>query len=868
MILSRKCLSLLLLVLLAGFFGPALRLVSVAQGGTTSGHVDHRAPQTTPDDVDLPPRTGYIPMPLDMSHYKVVQAPAGVDLDSLPSRWDWREAGKVSPVKDQGACGACYAFALNGAFESRLLIDGAGLFDWSENNAKECFWEELFDYRPGGRSLGSCNGGNAYMVANQYARFGSVNESCDPYSANDVACSAGCPYQKTVLGWSLINGGDIPDPSIIKAYIQTYGPVHTSLYVGNGDAWDTEFNNYDGSYTLYYVGAQPTNHAVLIVGWDDNLSHAGGKGAWIVKNSWGTGWGNAGFFTIAYGSARIGTDTGFVSAWMEYDPTGGLLHYDEAGMNDSVGWIGSKTDWGLARFSPTRNTRATRAEFWTTDATTDVDLYLYDTFDGNSLGGLLWSRVDLAYNEAGYHSVPIDPTVPVYAGNEVFLVVQLTNATSVYPLPMDGRSPAQTNRTFHSYDGSAGSWSDVGTRFNADVAIRLRTGDPLVLPTPTPTITRTPTRTPTASPTWKPFTPVAWVRIPILLKRLDVGALPTAQATVTRTPTGVLASATPTRTRTPSPTTTIPSSSPTPTVTSVSGGVMKVTLPGSPASLAVNPTNGRLYVARNSSLDVAVLDLNTFGWITNRPLDTDPSVVRVNASLGLGYAGYGNPLHVFSCGDNSLQGELATGPYETSELAVNPTNHRVYVGDTAVFVDQQDKVQVFDGTTNGLVGAVDLGVSANYENIGVAVNRTTGLAYAAYSGDSTVVIIGTGATIQGRMTASQMAEWPYSPWMAVNSVTNRLYLRGLTQTVVFDLNSGTEVGTLGRTGLLALDEVNNRIYIHRSNRLYVYDGATNSTVREVDLTDWYYVTDIAFDPVNRRVLLTVPDSDLIVVVPD
>lgn len=882
--MSRRCLTVLFLSLVMVALGPLAERVCVAQDGSGSAHQEHRAPVVIPSGGTSRPGTGYVPMQIDLSHLKA-RPPDGVDLSGLPSRWDWREVGKVSPVKNQGTCGACYAFALNAAFESRLLMDGAGLFDWSENNAKECFWEELNNYRPGGWPMGSCDGANCYMVANQYARFGTVNDACDPYVASDVGCSTGCPYQKTLLGWSLINGGNIPDPSIIKAYIQTYGPVHTSLYAGNGDAWDTKFSNYDGSYTLYYTGAQRTNHAVLIVGWDDNLAHAGGKGAWIVKNSWGTGWGSSGFFTIAYGSASIGTDTGYVSAWMEYDSAGGLLYYDEAGMNDSIGWVGSKTDWGLAAFSPTRNTRATRVEFWTSDATIDVDLYLYDSFDGDGLDGLLWSQLNLAYNEVGYHSVPIDPSIPLYAGNDVFVVVQLTNKTSLYPLPVDGYSPAQTSRTFHSYDGSDGSWSDVGSRFNADVAIRLRTGDPLVVPTLSPTITRTPTRTMTPSPTWKAFTPAAWVRIPILLKRIDVGALPTTQATGTRTSTQGAPSATPTRTRTPTatvpgatpsmtrtPTMTAsaapPTRTPTPTETSEVPAVVPVSLPGAPASLAVNAANGRLYVARESASDVAVLDLDTLEWVTNRPLQLDPGVVRVDGGLGRGYAGWGDPLYVFSCNDNSLQGELSVGPYEASELAVNEVNHLVYVGETAVFVDQQDKVYVFDGTNQSLIGAADLGVSAHFESLGLAVNPVTGLAYVAYSGDDRVAIIDTGANILGRITPSQMAQWPYEPWLALNSATNRLYLRGETETVVVSLAGNAEVGTLSRTGLVAVDEGRNRVYVQRGDKVYVFDGDTNAMLREIDIGAWYIVTDIAFDPVNHRVLLAAPDDDLIMVVPD
>jgi hypothetical protein len=129
------------------------------------------------------------------------------------------------------------------------------------------------------------------------------------------------------------------------------------MYAGDGDAWETEFMNYNGSYTLYYPGTEPVNHMVLIVGWDDSLIHAGGTGGWIVKNSWGTDWGGTcgygterGYFTIAYGSASIGTDSCFVYAWQDYDPNGGIMFYDEVGGWTSAWGCSNTTGWGLCKF--------------------------------------------------------------------------------------------------------------------------------------------------------------------------------------------------------------------------------------------------------------------------------------------------------------------------------------------------------------------------------------------------------------------------------------------------------------------------------------------------------------------------------------
>lgn len=547
MLLVPLCLALCLVVVLP----PGASLSQVASPPTPVPDAHPPVGETAPASVrplpDVSSRTGYLPMPMDLSHLKGDQMPAGIRAADLPARWDWRDAGALTPVRNQGNCGSCYSFAFLGAFESKLLRDGAGAFDLSENHAKECNWEELNGFYQGGAPWGSCNGGNAVMVANLLSQKGAVLESCDPYQPANVGCQTSCPYQKTLLGWRQIAGEVVPNTNVLKAYIYNYGPVNAAMYAGTDwDAWGSEFKRYNGSYVLYYPGIERPNHAVLIVRWDDRLPHAGGTGAWIVKNSWGSGWGDSGYFTIAYGSARMGEDSGFITDWQNYDPDGGLLYYDEGGWwLSSVGWAGSYTDWGLVKFFPATATRVTRVEFWTRDATSDVDVYIYDTFNGTSLGTLLFARENLSFSEAGYHSVPVNPPVAVAAGDDVVAVVKVTNVNVGWPLVVDSRGPSERGRTYHSSNGASGSWVDVGFFANADVAIRLRTSrvQPTATPTatPSPTSTRTPTattsptitRTPTVSPTPKPFTPTTWLSLPIILKGHQPALLPTPTPTVT-----------------------------------------------------------------------------------------------------------------------------------------------------------------------------------------------------------------------------------------------------------------------------------------------------------------------------------------------
>ncbi len=407
------------------------------------------------------PGKGFVPPPF---YLPSVDAPApGISLP-LVARFDWRETGKVTSVKNQGACGSCYAFASAATLESKLLIDDEGTFDFSENNIKEC------DYYGS-----SCGGGNFWRVANLLSTRGTVLEACDPYVASDVTCKGTCAYAATLLDWREFSHDAIPDVATIKAYLQTYGPIYTAMNAGHGDAWDTEFGHYDGSYTLYCGATGTSNHAVLIVGWDDNLTHADGQGAWIVKNSWGTSWGGAcgygterGYFTLAYGSANIGSWASFLSTWQAYDTDGSLLYYDEAGYTNSVGY-GTTTAWGFCKSIPVDDVILKRVEFWTCDATPDVDVYIYDNFNGTSLSNLIASKLNSSFDLPGYHSVEIASVPRVSSGNDVYVVVKITDASYKYPLTYDSVGPRSAATSYISSNGS--SWSEWTP---GDLGIRLR----------------------------------------------------------------------------------------------------------------------------------------------------------------------------------------------------------------------------------------------------------------------------------------------------------------------------------------------------------------------------------------------------------
>jgi C1A family cysteine protease len=450
-----------------GLAGIAVLIMAVAVAAQTPVV----APPRPGDPPVVTERTGFVPPDWDLSHLSLGTPSLvskgvrrhGATTAGLPERWDWREQGKVSPVKHQWSCGCCFAFASMGNVESRLLIDLDSLYDLSENNAKECSYGSP-----------SCSGGDFFEVANLLSQYGTVLESCDPYVAADVSCNSGCDYGYTLQDWRVINTDSVPAHTLLQDYIYLHGPIYSSVYAST-----EAFDSYDGSTVIYDPSNPGTDHAIMIIGWDDTLSHAGGQGAWICKNSWGTGWGGTcgygtegGYFYIAYGSLGIGSWSSYAYHLSPYDDSQVLLAYDEAGWTGQFG-LGALTAWGLVAFTPAADVDITQVEIWTTDATTDIDVDIYADFGGSTPSTLLNTKHNTSFTEAGYHTITLDSVLSVTAGEDIYVVVKITNASYNMPMAYDASGPRESGKMYFSHNGS--SWTDIyGSGINGDLTIRAR----------------------------------------------------------------------------------------------------------------------------------------------------------------------------------------------------------------------------------------------------------------------------------------------------------------------------------------------------------------------------------------------------------
>ena len=241
-----------------------------------------------------------------------------------PAALDWRNNGGnfVTPVKSQGSCGSCVAFGVIASVESQIkMLRGASYaIDLSEAHFFYCH------ARSEGRNCGYNNdpkGGwwpeNAMKL---FQSQGVTEEAFYPYTAGDQNCTgklAGWDSRLTkIAGYSKITGIEA-----IKEYVATKGPVEACYSVYQ------DFYNYRSGVYRYTSGTLLGGHCVCIVGYDS----AGGY--WICKNSWGTNFGESGFFKIAFGQCGI---EGSV-----YGATGIVNNYNISGVKVQGLWATNET---------------------------------------------------------------------------------------------------------------------------------------------------------------------------------------------------------------------------------------------------------------------------------------------------------------------------------------------------------------------------------------------------------------------------------------------------------------------------------------------------------------------------------------------
>ena len=386
-------------------------------------------------------------------------------ISRLPEVYDLRNIGKVTPVKDQLDIGACWAFATLGAIESSLLP--GQVFDFSEDHISLNH----------GYNLTQNEGGDFQISLAYLARWsGPVLESQDPYGdgISNPNLKAAAHVQEAIILPS-------KDYSAIKRAIMKYGGVQTSIHIRDiaqqelGDAYNPK------TFAFYYKGQSLPNHDVVIVGWDDTYSASNfttpplKNGAFICRNSYGTTFGDKGYFYVSYDDVLIGKEN---IVYTKIEPS---TNYDNIYQSDWLGWVGrigfgKDTAFFSNVYTTDKKETLEAVSFYATDMDTEYEVYVVEKFETESDFAKKRLITRGAFDYAGYYTIKFNTPIPVEGTFAV--IVKVTTPDSLYPVAAEYDKEVawledvdlSDGRGYMSFDGL--SWESTEKVLESNVCLK------------------------------------------------------------------------------------------------------------------------------------------------------------------------------------------------------------------------------------------------------------------------------------------------------------------------------------------------------------------------------------------------------------
>ncbi len=359
----------------------------------------------------------------------------------LPAAYDMRDYGRVTPVRDQGRYGTCWAFASLGALETTLLPQEEIVFSTDHMSMNNSY------------NLAIDSGGEHTMsIAYLAAWQGPVYEEDDPYG--DEVSNENLKAVKHLEEALIINEKDM---DVLKSAIFRYGAVETSVYTQMEyvDSESPYYSKENASY--YYDGEELPNHDVVVVGWDDNYAKENftnipeGDGAFICKNSWGTEFGDKGYVYVSY------YDVNICQKSVVYTRVGDADNYDNIYQTDLLGWIGhmgfDKEEAYFANvYTAGEGEELKAVSFYATGEDTEFEVYVVtDYVDKDSL----LDREFVAAGStkyAGYYTVDLPEGIRLKDKEKFAVVVKIKTPGAVHPIAIEYNSDERTE-SFDISDG-------------------------------------------------------------------------------------------------------------------------------------------------------------------------------------------------------------------------------------------------------------------------------------------------------------------------------------------------------------------------------------------------------------------------------
>ena len=394
-----------------------------------------------------------------------------IAVDALPSKFDLRDWGWVSSLKNQGMMGSCWTFGMTGALESALLKACGIATDFSENNMQNT----MIKYSIYG--IPEFEGGvNLMSMGYLTSWLGAFSQDADEYDeVGKISPLITTDNDIHVQDVILIprDGNDTQ----LKWAILKYGSLDIS-YLGQSK-FDEKSPWYNTNTSAQYCNQSlDPNHEVSIVGWDDDYPKENfaltppGDGAWIVKNSWGADWGDGGYLYLSYydQTFKISKNVVDYPAAIIFDNT---LAYNK-NYQHSFLWAGeiiNASDFGYENF-----TLANRFEALGDDLIAAVGSYFNESGYSYKLEIYVNGELKLVQDGispyCGYHTIKLDSYVPVKKG-DIFMVAMTSKFMPYLQLAII-RGPVSENSSF-IYNCTTDKWDNLYLRNNSVVTLKAYT---------------------------------------------------------------------------------------------------------------------------------------------------------------------------------------------------------------------------------------------------------------------------------------------------------------------------------------------------------------------------------------------------------
>ena len=362
------------------------------------------------------------------------------DTDYIPQYYNLADLNQTTSVKDQMDEGNCWAFAAIGGLESNILKSHNLLLDLSENNMKNI----ASNTSPFGWIYEPNYGGFPYThIGYLVSWLGPVLEEDDPY----IEISRYSNLFDSVLHvQNILNikRDNFTDNDEIKKAIMKYGGVVSAIYSTN-------------SVKQYYNESIYSNHEIVIVGWNDTMEipNAPGLGAWICKNSWGSEWGEDGYFYVSYYDTScpskldfLGTSVIIFNSTIKYEKN---YQYDQA----QTDFINTPNDtvWYKNRFNATNNELlAGVSTYFKEDSFWNLSVYVNNALKLSKSG----------FSKSGYWTIELGKVIPLEMGDVFEIEFQINHNNASVPI-CEGTIYVNKfyseNISFISFDGE--NWTDL-----------------------------------------------------------------------------------------------------------------------------------------------------------------------------------------------------------------------------------------------------------------------------------------------------------------------------------------------------------------------------------------------------------------------